>query len=317
MAGKDIAKPGPQVLTDLKQLDAETIRKYICATANDREIFLFLNISASYGLNPFKREIHLIKYKDPTIAANIVVGYEVYLKRAEDTHQLEWWRAEASLDGKTAFCEIKRKDWTQSFMWIVERAEFDKGQASWVKMPRFMLKKVAIAQAFRLMFPKELGGIPYTSEEIVPDGATPEYRVLPEAVETAKKDEKKEPIPAKEEKSKPTPGPVAQTPPPETPATETTPPPPSDEEQPEPGPQPQAETQIEPSTNLTPEERQTIEKELKIYYSNLIVLLQKAVRPTTKLTEFINEVGLLTEIEDKVRKAEEKCKEFNVPLPED
>jgi len=33
-------------------------------------------------------------------------------------------------------------------------------------MPKFMLKKVAIAQGFRLAFPVEMGGMPYIPEEI-------------------------------------------------------------------------------------------------------------------------------------------------------
>ena len=33
-------------------------------------------------------------------------------------------------------------------------------------MPNFMLKKVAIAQGFRLAFPDELGGLPYLAEEL-------------------------------------------------------------------------------------------------------------------------------------------------------
>lgn len=319
---KDLAKPGPQILADLKQLDAETIRKYICATANDKEIFFFLNQAAAYGLNPFKREIHLIKYKDPTIPANVVVGYEVYLKRAEETHQVEWWHAEVSEDGQIATCTIKRKDWTQPFVWPVDRKEFDKGWANWKTMPRFMLKKVAIAQAFRLVFPKELGGIPYTSEEIAPEVATTDYKVLPEqsAVKPADKQEEKpkESPSSKSADESAVSGGKTETAPVQSDDAEsaTSTPPPADEKT-EPGPQQQTETQIEPPTNLTPEERQTMEKELKIYYSNLIVLLQKTIRPTTKLTEFINEVGLLAKIEDKVRKAEEKCAEYNIPLPED
>jgi hypothetical protein len=36
-------------------------------------------------------------------------------------------------------------------------------------MPRFMLKKVAIGQAFRLAFPEELGGMPYMEiEDVTP-----------------------------------------------------------------------------------------------------------------------------------------------------
>ena len=43
--------------------------------------------------------------------------------------------------------------------------EFNKEQNAWKKMKAFMIMKVAIAQAHRLAFPEELGGI-YIAEEL-------------------------------------------------------------------------------------------------------------------------------------------------------
>ena len=43
--------------------------------------------------------------------------------------------------------------------------EFNKKQSTWNQIPSFMGRKVAIAQGFRLCFPDELGGLPYTEEE--------------------------------------------------------------------------------------------------------------------------------------------------------
>ena len=42
----------------------------------------------------------------------------------------------------------------------------------WSEKPRTMLKKVCIAQAFRLCFPVELGGMPYTADELPPHMST-------------------------------------------------------------------------------------------------------------------------------------------------
>jgi phage recombination protein Bet len=145
-------------------LTKEDIKRYICADATDKEIFMFLGICKSFGLNPLKREVHLIKYGNAP--ASIVTGYEVYLKRAERTGKLNGWKVDIVQDGKAATVTIHRKDWERPFEWTAYRQEFDKGQANWKTMPLFMLRKVAMAQAFRICFPDEMGGLPYLPEEI-------------------------------------------------------------------------------------------------------------------------------------------------------
>jgi hypothetical protein len=151
-------------------LTKEDIRRYICPNADDKEVFMFLGVCKSFGLNPLKREVHLIKYGNAP--ASIVTGYEVYLKRAERTGKLNGWKVDIVQDGKAATVTIHRKDWTQPFEWTAYRQEFDKGQANWKTMPLFMLRKVAMAQAFRICFPDEMGGLPYLPEEVV--GSTSE-----------------------------------------------------------------------------------------------------------------------------------------------
>jgi phage recombination protein Bet len=144
------------------ELKVEDVKKYIAPNATDKELFMFMGIAKSYGLNPWKREIHFIKYG--TSPGQTVVGYETYIKRAEKTGLLDGW--ECNTDGKKAFVTIYRKDRSKAFKWEVDFAEFSTGQSTWKKMPGFMLKKVAIAQAFRLCFPEDLGGLPYMPEEI-------------------------------------------------------------------------------------------------------------------------------------------------------
>lgn len=143
------------------------VRRYIAPTATDKEVFLFMGIARSYGLNPLKREIHLVKYG--TAPASIVTGYEVYLKRAERTGKLDGWDVVVSPDGQEATITIFRKDWSHPFRWTVYRNEFDKGQSTWKSMASFMLRKVCIAQAFRLCFSDEMGGLPYIPEEMPQD----------------------------------------------------------------------------------------------------------------------------------------------------
>lgn len=131
----------------------------------------FIEIAQAYRLNPFKREIYCISYGNET---SIITGYEVYIKRAERTGKLDGWNVEVSGTGDEmkAVITIYRNDWKQPFkheVYFNEAANRKKdGQlnSTWTKMPRFMLKKVAIAQGFRLCFADELGGMPHTNDEI-------------------------------------------------------------------------------------------------------------------------------------------------------
>jgi RecT family. len=70
---------------------------------------MFFQMAKAFSLNPFKREIYAIPYGD---RFNIITGYEVYLKRAERTGQLDGWEADYKNDpgGDYAFCTIHRKD---------------------------------------------------------------------------------------------------------------------------------------------------------------------------------------------------------------
>jgi hypothetical protein len=145
-----------------EQISIADVKKYIAPNATDKELFMFMGICKSYGLNPLKREIHFVKYGN--VAASIIVGYEIYLKRAERTGKLDGWKC--WIEGDKAVIEIKRKDQSIPIRWEVDRKEFDKAQSTWKTMPNFMLKKVAIAQGFRLAFPDELGGLPYLAEEL-------------------------------------------------------------------------------------------------------------------------------------------------------
>jgi phage recombination protein Bet len=159
----DTVKVLSKVSFDDVTVTRDDVRNYLCKDATDKEIYMAMGIMASYKLNPFKREIHLIKFKDSP--AEVIVGYESYLKRAERTGKLKGWKAGISEDKKQAWVKIWRADWDEPFEWTVELAEFDKKRATWTAMPTHMGKKVAIAQGFRLAFPDELGGMPYTSEE--------------------------------------------------------------------------------------------------------------------------------------------------------
>jgi len=162
---QEIAVKG-QSEEQMMELSKEDVKQYIAPNATDTELYFFMNIAQSYGLNPFKREIHFVKYGSQP--GQTIVGYETYIKRAERTGLLDGWAVWIDKDGvgEKAIIEINRKDRSHPFQWEVYRKEFDKQQSTWKAMPYFMLKKVAMSQGFRLAFPEEVGGMPYTPDEV-------------------------------------------------------------------------------------------------------------------------------------------------------
>ncbi len=132
----------------------------------------YLQIAKAFNLNPFKREIHVSKYNGQM---SIITGYEVYIKRAERTGQLDGWSVETkgSVEGKDlcAVVTIHRKDRSHPFTWEAEYSEYvqttkEGAVTKFWKKAKTMIKKVAISQGFRLCFSDELGGMPYTSDEM-------------------------------------------------------------------------------------------------------------------------------------------------------
>ena len=148
----------------------------------------FLQMAQAFRLNPFKREIYLTAYnaRDGKADYAIIVGYEVYIKRAESSGQLNGWEVKSDIQDSLvlsaggwqrreelmATCTVWRKDWARPFAKSVSFGEYAqknaRGEISrmWASKPRTMLEKVATAQAFRLAFPEQLGGIGYQAEEL-------------------------------------------------------------------------------------------------------------------------------------------------------
>jgi phage recombination protein Bet len=181
---KEVAEVQQQKTDIIQPVDMKMITEFLDTTGLTKQLLpkekaTFVNMAQLFGLNPFKREIYCTVYGTGDYrTCAIVTGYEVYLKRAERTGKMDGW--ECSITGKgddmAATVTIYRKDWGHPFKHTVYYRECvqinkktGKPNSVWGKMPSFMTKKVAIAQAFRLCFPDEFGGMPYTNDEIVND----------------------------------------------------------------------------------------------------------------------------------------------------
>lgn len=192
-----IKKEPTEIITPV---DEKTIVEYLDTTGLTKSLLpkekaMFVNMARLYGLNPFKREIHCTVYGEGQWRqCTIVTGYEVYLKRAERIGRLDGWQAQITgnlQDGTlAATVTIWRKDWTHPFTHTAFYSECvqtskktGEPNAIWRKMPSFMVRKVAIAQAFRLCFSDEFGGMPYTDDEMGVD-APKERDITGEATAT-------------------------------------------------------------------------------------------------------------------------------------
>ena len=181
MAENEIAAVEPRNEV-MQTVDLAKITEYLDSTGLAKSLLpsekaMFINMAQSFGLNPFKREIYCTAFGQGQYRqCSIVTGYEVYLKRAERIGKLDGWEIEMSGklsdDSLAATVVIHRKDWSHPFKHTVYYREVCQTKKDgsvnrfWSKQPIFMTKKVAIAQAFRLCFPDEFGGMPYTNDEM-------------------------------------------------------------------------------------------------------------------------------------------------------
>ena len=159
----------------------------------------FVETAQAYCLNPFKREIHCVPRGtgDKRVIA-LITGYDVYIKRAERTGKLDGYGfvTEGKSPALKTIITIYRKDWSHPFEYevnfdeVVQRNRDGSISYMWAKMPKFMLRKVAIAQGFRLCFPDELGGMPYTADELPQEEK--EEDVVATVVEEPAKEQPKE-----------------------------------------------------------------------------------------------------------------------------
>lgn len=138
------------------------------------EMAQFVAISTAFNLNPYKREVYAIAYgQGNSRKLSIIVGYEVYLRRAEEFPQYDGYETKFFGEGANMGCSciVYRKDRSHPVGSTVFLREYTQNNTMWNNKPHVMLEKVAIATAMRRAFPSEFNGMPYTSDEL-PDEMT-------------------------------------------------------------------------------------------------------------------------------------------------
>lgn len=194
LAMKKPQPPSPPAAEDKAieaRIDQKTIEDFIFGsgtvlTAPQKK--LFITTALRSNLDPFKREVHPVPFEDKWLDEKtkrwesydpkryrlaVITGYEVYLRRGENSGKLEHWKVWTEYDTAAkdikACIDIKRKDFKEPFYIEIWLTEYRKDNAIWRKMPRSMLEKVAIARGFRFAFPNETAGLTYTREEYDPE----------------------------------------------------------------------------------------------------------------------------------------------------
>lgn len=136
----------------------------------DIDLEVFIAQTERCNLDPLVGEIWLY----PQGARHIgVVSYKEYIKRGEAGGRIEWWDADELVslpyrgaEETAAVFKIKFTDSPQVRRWTVFEKEASASSFIWRKWPLFMLRKVAISQAFRIYCARETGELPYSSDEL-------------------------------------------------------------------------------------------------------------------------------------------------------
>lgn len=165
------------------QFSAQDIKARLCPNIEDKELALVLGLCKAQRLNPFNKDVYIIKYGNSP--ASIVTSKEVFTKRANANKDYEGFEAgvtyinasgevrtrEGSAVYKAAnetlvggWCRVYVKG-RRPFYDEVTLEEYSTGKSGWAKMPATMIRKVALVHCLREAFPDDFQGL-YAAEEM-------------------------------------------------------------------------------------------------------------------------------------------------------
>ena len=199
------------------KLTTSDVIKYISTdeSVSEKEVFTFLNMCKYLKLNPFLKEIYLIKYKDSP--ATFVISYQTLLKRAQENKNFDGYETEVKgeIPNMIATATVYRKDRSYPVKITVNYSEAVKTMMDrqtgelrpttmWKNMPEWMLRKVALARALKEAFPSAVGNAQVSESDVV-DIDSGDKRITKEmaSIDTSKVNEDLYGIPDESMKAKP------------------------------------------------------------------------------------------------------------------
>lgn len=187
-------------------LTRQIVRSYLARgndAVSDADIVQFISLCRVNQLNPFIGDAYLVRYKSDNGPAQtqMIISKSAFMKRAESDPRYEGFQAGIIIrrDGKIIEEEgsffVPGDEliggWAKVYngrkfpAYIrVRLNEYDKSKSTWKGMPATMIRKVAIAQAFREAFPMKVGNM-YIPEEQMPDDQGPQPETAPAAIENS------------------------------------------------------------------------------------------------------------------------------------
>lgn len=165
-------------------LSFQIVRNYLTrgqSAVSDAEVIQFISLCRANQLNPFIGDAYMVKYGNEP--ASMIISKAAFMKRAESSALYNGYQAGVILlrdkqviDEQGSFflpgdqlvggwAKVYRKDREHPIVARVRLQEYNRGKSTWAAMPGTMIRKVAIAQAFREAFPFASEGM-YTPEEM-------------------------------------------------------------------------------------------------------------------------------------------------------
>lgn len=166
---------------DAEKLDL--LRRTLCKDASKDELDLFAGVCQRTGLDPFARQVYLVKRSGRATVQTSIDGFRLIAERSghyagqlgpywcgEDGQWREVWLVKEP--PSAAKVAVLRTDFAQPLVAVARWSSYAQGNDMWKRMPDLMLGKCAEALALRRAFPQELSGL-YTSDEIPHEESAP------------------------------------------------------------------------------------------------------------------------------------------------
>ena len=168
---------------EMVRFTPQEIKERLCPTATDSELALCIELCNRQRLNPFTKEVYLVKYG--SAPASIITSYQVFNRRAcrNDNYNgiksgVVVMRGREIVKKRGAavykqvgeqliggWAEVSFKDGRETAYAELALSDYSTGKSNWSKMPGVMIEKCAKAAAWRLAFPDDFSGM-YTAEEM-------------------------------------------------------------------------------------------------------------------------------------------------------